>query len=299
MSKDGEIANVGVGLDYKYRERYPCGGINGLLDALRGLISHVSVVGLGSLEEAQAFRNGLVDCPIVHHFGGVSPANPEGPHGKTLASMNAISDALRACWSCEDIGMWRLGDFDVPYFQAPMFTLEHADHICSGIDLIQASSPVPFLAEIPSCTVVVGELDLGEFFHRIVARTGCGLVLDVSHVFSYALAMDEDASQVLRSLPLQCVQEVHIAGGRRSTLHPNRYVDSHSDPFCSEVIALLEEALPLCPRLQGVTFELGIGLDLQATLAMLGQIQKLLLRLGFMANLPLPHFQGAIIDRSM
>jgi uncharacterized protein (UPF0276 family) len=83
------------------------------------------------------------------------------------------------------------------------------------------------------------------------------MLLDVSHVLSYALATERPASAILRSLPLATVEEIHVAGGRIDPRDANRYIDSHSERILPQVIEILDEAVSSCPSLRAITFEIG------------------------------------------
>jgi uncharacterized protein (UPF0276 family) len=60
---------------------------------------------------------------------------------------------------------------------------------------------------------------------------------------------------------LATVREIHVAGGRVSDKDPSRYIDSHSDSICSVVLEMLEWVLPHCPRLEAITFEIGVNIS--------------------------------------
>jgi uncharacterized protein (UPF0276 family) len=192
---------------------------------------------------------------------GIAPADPDGPKIDRLRRLDAVTQALGAKWICEDIAIWSIGPYALPYFTPPIFEPDIADRIAEGIVKMQEVSSVPFCAEIPSCSIVVGTMPLGKFFERIVDACGCGLVADISHVFSYAVARNLDPSTVLRSLPLKSVRELHIAGGHIDTSTPRRYLDTHSEPLLHPVLELLLEAVTLCPELHAVTYEVGVGLS--------------------------------------
>src|ERR671939_2087736 len=125
---------------------------------------------------------------------------------------------------------------------------------------MQRISSVPFLAEVPSCALVVGRLSLGEFFQIVVEKSDCQLLSDVSHIYSYSIARRQSPSSVLRSLPLDRVWELHIAGGHVDQASDRRYIDTHSEPVLNEILDLLIEAATSCPNLQCITYEVGVGL---------------------------------------
>jgi uncharacterized protein (UPF0276 family) len=251
---------LGFGFDYRYREQYP-GGLDALCGHYREQLSHVSFVCVEGVDEVNTVKRTARGLPIVHHLSKVSPASPGGPDLERLREQDVVTRLLDAVWVGEDIGIWSMGPYSLPYFAPPLFEAEIADVVADGISAVLRESSVPFLAEVPSCSFVAGRLGVGEFFHRLVERSGCGIVLDLGHVYSYALAADRPALEVMLSLPLASVVEIHIAGGQVEELHPSRYVDTHSTPILDPVLSLLAPAVERCPRLRAVTYELGIGLS--------------------------------------
>jgi len=251
---------LGLGLDYQYVNDYSFGGMKGICNTYRDRLSHVSIVNLSNLTEASFFINEISQSlPTIHHLSGIAPANPFGPDIRKLELQSEISDHIKSFWCLEDIGIWSIGPYAIPYFAPPIFDSKIADLISARIKQIMEITQIPFLAEIPSCSFVVGTQSLGDFFHQIINATNCKMVLDVSHVFSYALATNNDAFTVLHSLPLDAVWEMHIAGGRINPNHQHRYIDTHSDPIMPEVIELMVESIKYCKNLRAITYEIGVA----------------------------------------
>jgi uncharacterized protein len=261
MSMAMSSTRLGFGVDWQYRRRYP-EGLSSLCEYFRSRLSHISCVSLSSVKEATEF---VTTCsrglPTIHHLPGVAPAAPDGPDLELLLGLEAVSNALQAAWTCEDIGLWSVGPYPLPYFTPPLFEPDVAQHIARGIRRLMSTSSYPFLAEIPSCTFVAGRMALGEFFWLITEGANCDLVLDVAHVYSYALATGRRYEQVLASLPLDRVLEIHVAGGYVEVQHESRYLDTHSHNVVPEVLELLVQAVEECPRLRAITYEIGVGLD--------------------------------------
>ena len=269
---------VGFGLDAQYSSRYP-GGLEALCDAYRDRLTHFSIVSLPDERRAEHF---VARCarerPIIHHLPGIAPADPDGPKIDRLRRLDHLSRTMRAKWVCEDIAIWSIGPYGIPYFTPPIFEPDIADHIADGINRMQEASSVPFCAEVPSCSIVVGTMPMGAFFERIVRASDCHLVADVSHIYSYALAVGLDPGDVLRSLPVEHVWELHISGGHVDAQSSRRYIDTHSERIPAPIIRILKEAALVCRNLKAVTYEVGVGLidndissDLDCVEAMLGE----------------------------
>jgi len=251
---------VGFGLDAQYSARYP-GGIEALCDTYRSRLSHISIVSLATEDRAERFATRCAQgLPIIHHLPGIAPADPDGPKIELLKRLDKVSRALNAKWICEDIAIWSIGPYGIPYFTPPIFEPDIADRISEGISRMQDVSSIPFCAEVPSCSIVVGTMPLGVFFERIVRKCDCRLVADVSHIYSYALAVGREPREVLHSLPLESVWELHIAGGHVDPQTARRYIDTHSEPIPDTIVSLLQEAAMACNNLKAVTYEVGVGL---------------------------------------
>ena len=91
---------------------------------------------------------------------------------------------------------------------------------------------------------------------RLQAQAGGhlrGLVLDLHNLHTNARNHRFDAMALLRELELAHVGEIHVAGGMELDGY---YLDAHSDTVADAVWPLLEYALPRCPNIGGVVFEL-------------------------------------------
>ena len=249
---------IGLGIDYQYKSDFCGSDISNLCSNFRQHITHISIVNIPSCEEARFFRNNISkEIPIIHHLSGIAPCDPDGPNLEKLKHQIEISKILSARWCLEDIGIWSLGPYDIPYFIPPIFDQRVAELVAQRIHSITKIVDRPFLMEIPACSFVVGEMSLGDFFHHLVKETHCRVVLDVSHVFSYALAKDCHPLTVLESLPLDSVSEIHIAGGRINKRNSKRYIDTHSDNILDEVISIFTQAIKDCDQLRAITYEIG------------------------------------------
>ena len=161
---------------------------------------------------------------------------------------------------------------------------ETLDLLVPRIREVQRTIPRPFLLEnntyyfdIPDCG-----MDEAEFLNRLCRDSGCGLVLDLHNLHTNARNHGFDAMDLLRELDLAHVGEIHVAGGMELDGY---YLDAHSDAVADAVWPLLEWALPRCPNIGGVVFELfgswvdAVGLtpvrdDLQRLQALWRQAQR-------------------------
>ena len=75
---------------------------------------------------------------------------------------------------------------------------------------------------------------------ELVARTGCGVLLDLNNLHVNALNLGVDPFAELAQLPKHCVGEMHVAGFEWLD---DVAIDTHGATVCEAVWALLDAAL--------------------------------------------------------
>lgn len=225
--------------------------------------SHISIVSIDDCSKADEFLNDVGGMPIIHHLSNVAPADPYGPNLQRLEDLNKISRILDAKWCLEDVGAWSLGSLPIPYFVPTILTKKWLETLVERVNLVKEHSAVPFLLEIPNFSYVVGDMQLAEFFNILSNETDSDIVLDVSHLYSYAISKNIDELAVLNELDLSRVKEIHIAGGRVNKKYPFRYIDTHSDPIMEPCKKLLRETVLRAENLKAVTYEISVFQDVE------------------------------------
>ncbi|MEK9968886.1 MAG: DUF692 domain-containing protein [Ferrovibrio sp.] len=84
-----------------------------------------------------------------------------------------------------------------------------------------------------------------EFLAEIAARTGCGLLLDVTNVVVACRNRDEDPEQYLARFPMQLVGEIHLAGHHETTDGRGAplLIDDHGSAVAADVWRLYETVI--------------------------------------------------------
>lgn len=132
---------------------------------------------------------------------------------------------------------------------------ETVELLTPRVEEVRSRVPVPFLLENNVYFFTYPRQDYGEaeFLNRLCEATGCGLLLDLHNLHTNCRNHGADPHALLGRLDLSNVVEIHVAGGME---HGGFYLDSHSDVSPPEVWETLDWALPRCPNLGGVVFEL-------------------------------------------
>ncbi|WP_306118730.1 MULTISPECIES: DUF692 domain-containing protein [unclassified Roseitalea] len=127
------------------------------------------------------------------------------------------------------------------------YTPQTLDRVCEHIDRMQTAIGRPILLENPATYVLFDNATMSEtdFLRAIVARTGCGLLLDVNNVFVSATNHGYSARQYLDDFPLDHVGEIHLAGHSEQTDDEGDplLIDSHDRPVADPVWALYDAVI--------------------------------------------------------
>ena len=117
-----------------------------------------------------------------------------------------------------------------------------ASLIAAHIDSVQNALGRSILIENVSAYVAFeGETcSEAEMLAELVARTGCGVLLDINNLYVNALNLHVDPLTEIERLPVGCVGEIHIAGFEWLD---DVAIDTHGTPVCDAVWTLLDAAL--------------------------------------------------------
>lgn len=127
------------------------------------------------------------------------------------------------------------------------YTLETLKHVAGHIDQVQNALKRQMLLENPATYITFTESTLEEvdFLAELVARTGCGLLLDVNNVFVASTNHQLDPRHYLARFPLEHVREIHLSGHSETVDDHGAtlLIDSHDTAVKDPVWTLYEEVL--------------------------------------------------------
>jgi uncharacterized protein (UPF0276 family) len=190
---------------------------------------------------------------LIPHGLGLSLGSAEGLDEDYLDALARLVHRVHPPWWSEHIAFTRAGGVDIGHLTPLPFTREALDVLCGNIARAQQRIDVPLILENITYTLVVpgAEMSEVEFLAELLERTGCGLLLDVTNLYTNAVNHGYDPAGFLDRLPLDRVVELHVAGGY---WHEGVLVDSHSHPAPDEVWNLVEEVVARAP-VKGIILE--------------------------------------------
>jgi uncharacterized protein (UPF0276 family) len=181
--------------------------------------------------------------PIVFHDVGMSiaTAGDSSLARARLQRIRVLAELAKPILFSDHLAITRSpSGGDLGHLAPVWYTQEVLDLVCGRVLALEDVLGVPVALEnISSPFEIPSPMSEGEFFTRLVERTGCSLLLDLTNVLVDSRNRGFDARARVREYPLHAVRQIHLAGGVRD--RDGRWIDSHSEPVAEESYALLRE----------------------------------------------------------
>lgn len=203
-------------------------------------------MGLGGRPLAQ-LRHLSEKFPFSVHGVGLSIGGSGRLDADHLARLKTLCDWLQPASFSEHLA-WSSHENAFLNDLLPLpYTAETVRHVADHIDEVQTTLGRKMLLENPSSYLEFAESDMSEtdFLAEIVARTGCGLLLDVNNVFVSATNLGYSPQGYIDAYPIEHVGEIHLGGHDEDADETGAplLIDSHGAAVVDPVWALLDYAL--------------------------------------------------------
>jgi uncharacterized protein len=199
------------------------------------------------------------DRPVIGHGIGLSLPSAMPLDLGLLDEVVASHRDLRYEWYSEHLSMFLVPDGSVPNAQAgmglPVVLGEESLALVGGkVRQLAAALEREILLENSTIFSAIPEPEMSEpeFFNRLHAATGCGMLLDLHNLYANTLNIGLSAEAYLSEIDPAVVKEIHLAGGDWLKGH---YTDSHSRQTPPPVWEWAYEWAPRFPNLAAITFE--------------------------------------------
>ncbi|MEQ8784915.1 MAG: DUF692 family protein [Pirellulaceae bacterium] len=181
------------------------------------------------------------------HALKLSPGSPDPPSEQYLARLKDIALENDARSISDHLGFTRDGAHgtELGHFAPVPPTRAALDATSRNVDaIVEYFAPLEFYIEtIAYLFRLRGEMSEAEFLRKLLTRTGCGLLLDVTNVYANSRNFGFDARQFIDEvLPAAASVQMHLAGGFFDD-QAAMYIDSHSHPVPAEVWDLYRHSL--------------------------------------------------------
>lgn len=184
--------------------------------------------------------------PISLHGVALSLGSAEGVDRDHLGRLATLVAEVGPPLVSEHLAWTRSGGVYYNDLLPLPLTEESLDVVSANVDRVQARLGRTILIENPSGYLPMDLSTLGEaeFLARLVARTGCGLLLDVNNLFVSAANLGTDVETWLAVIPAAAIGEIHLAGHAPGGPpgHP-LLIDTHGTPVADDVWLLYETVI--------------------------------------------------------
>jgi uncharacterized protein len=229
MSRVG-ITNLGVGLGYRPQ-------LHDDIIRQRDRIDWLELIAENFIPLTPRRREVLVGLaetfPCVVHCTELSLGSQSPLDERLLAQVEELAMLVNAAWVSDHFCFTTAGNIRLGHLTPVQWTRTNAAVMAAKARTVAHRLARPFLLEnITYDFVIPGDLREAEFITSVLEESGCGLLLDVTNVFTNGTNLRFDPVERINEFPLDRVGQVHLAGG---TWKDGVLADSHDAPVPGEV----------------------------------------------------------------
>jgi uncharacterized protein (UPF0276 family) len=180
--------------------------------------------------------------PLVLHGVSLSIGGCEPLDGDYLRALRALADRFAVSWISDHLCWTGVDGINLHDLLPLPYTEEALDHVVARIAQAQDILGRRLVIENVSSYLSFEHSTLAEqnFLAEIATRSDCLLLLDVNNVYVSSVNHGFDARDYLHALPIERVQQIHLAGHSRQG---DYLIDTHDAPVSEPVWSLYREAL--------------------------------------------------------
>lgn len=191
--------------------------------------------------------------PIIPHAINLSLGSAEGLDIDYLRKLAALIQQLNPPWWSEHICFTKAGGIDIGHLSPLPYTKEAVEILCRNISEVRRWIDVPLILENITYMVQLpgAEMTEAQFLSEVLERSDCGLLLDITNLYTNAVNYGYDMQDFLQELPWERIVQLHFVGGH---WHDGILIDSHSQSTPVEVWELMNQVLS-CASVKGIVLE--------------------------------------------
>lgn len=180
--------------------------------------------------------------PIVMHGVSLSIGSID-PLDKTyLKKLKRLADRIQPAWVSDHLCWTGVHGINLHDLMPLPYTEEALQHVSERILEVQEYLGRQILIENPSSYVSYTHSTMSEwdFLSALAKRADCLLLLDINNIYVSAFNHQFDAQTYLDAIPVDRVQQFHLAGHLHLETH---IIDTHDQPIVADVWDLYAKAV--------------------------------------------------------
>ena len=184
--------------------------------------------------------------PLAAHGVGANLGGADRPDRGFLRDLKAACKDGRARFASDHCCYTTAGGRSLNDLLPLPYTEESVRTCARNVRIVRDAIELPYAIENISYYAVPDDrgMDEATFLRAVLEEADCGLLLDVNNVYVNSLNHGIDPLAFIKSLPLERVFQVHLAGHDASG---PVVIDTHGAPVPDPVWKLFSEVAPLLP----------------------------------------------------
>jgi len=234
-----QIPKLGSGLGYRHELK------DVILDS-RHAIDFVEIITeqfIGDTDQIRELEQVCDVFPVIPHGIGLSIGS-QTLDDEYLKHIKRVSDVTGSPYYSEHLAMTRAPGIDIGHLSPLWFVGPVLRATVDNVLRVQDFLKKPIILENVTYLLAVpdAEMSQAEFFARLVERTGCGVLLDITNVYINSVNHHFDPVAFIKEMPLDRIVQIHLAGGH---MHNGLMIDAHSEPVDEGSWSVLEALMAL------------------------------------------------------
>jgi len=180
--------------------------------------------------------------PMVMHGVSLSIAGQDALNKDYLREVRTLAEQLEARWISDHLCWTGVDGINLHDLLPVPFTSEALRHIANRIGQVQDVLGRRILIENVSSYLTYRESEMSEweFLSALASEADCLLLLDVNNIYVSSVNHGFDPLAYLNGVPVERVQQFHLAGHSKVGAH---LIDTHDAPIVPEVWQLYGAAV--------------------------------------------------------
>ncbi len=180
--------------------------------------------------------------PLVMHGVSLSIGSSDALDREYLKQLKALAARVEPAWISDHLCWTGVNGVNAHDLLPLAYTEETLKHVVARVTQVQDFLGRRILLENVSSYVSYPESEMSEweFISEIAQRADCLILLDINNIYVSSFNHEFDARTYLNAIPVERVQQLHLAGHRH---HDNYIIDTHDAAIVDPVWNLYEAAL--------------------------------------------------------
>jgi len=245
------IPFLGVGIGFRNAFKSDLFACSADVDFLEIIAEHYLTNDKQKLDELELLKNHFT---LIPHAVGLSLGSAEGIKKDYLDKLADLIHYLNPPYWSEHICFTHAEGIEIGHLSPLEFTEESVAIFTKNVEKVRKKIQIPLVLEnISYIFTTRKQMSEAEFVAKIIKNTDCGLLLDITNLYTNSFNHGFDYKEFLEEIPLEKIVQFHFTGGFLDN-NSGFLIDSHSQNTPQEVWEIMNYVLSLC-KPKGIILE--------------------------------------------